>query len=162
MTRAEDRTTYPCDVGFEVEQGSRSDHEAAADYLNATVDLACLQHEFGIFGGPDGDFILQLLTRLDVPLVSTLHTVLRNPSAGQRRVLRRIADVSAVVVVMSQTARKFLVESYEINPASISVIPHGVPAQTFGDTAAAKAALGLSQRRSSSLLVCYPRTKASR
>lgn len=123
------------------------DYQAAADALSDAADVVCLQHEFGIFGGPDGAYVTELMRRLRAPIVTTLHTILHEPTSGQREVLRQVAELSARVVVMSETARRFLTDFYGIAPGSVSVIPHGVPAQPFGDTAAAKDALGLSDRK---------------
>jgi glycosyltransferase involved in cell wall biosynthesis len=147
MTRPPGDTAYPAEVNIQIRQDAIGDYAAAAAALNRTADVVCLQHEFGIFGGPDGAYVLDLLHRLTTPIVTTLHTILHQPTAGQRQVLRQIAEVSATVVVMSETARDFLTDLYGISPRSVSVIPHGVPPQPFGDTAAAKSALGLSARK---------------
>ncbi len=147
MTRQPDATTYPPEVNIQIRQDAIADYAAAAAALNRTADVVCLQHEFGIFGGPDGAYVLELLHRLTTPIITTLHTILHQPTAGQRRVLRQIAEASTTVIVMSETARDFLTDLYGISPASVTVIPHGVPPQPFGDTAAAKSTLGLSARK---------------
>lgn len=147
MTRPPDCLAYPPEVEVRIRQESLNDYAAAARALNEAFDVVCLQHEFGIFGGRDGEFAADLMSRVTAPIITTLHTILHEPSAGQRAVLRRVAELSWRVVVMSETARRFLIDLYGISPDAVCVIPHGVPAQPFGDTAAAKSELGLSDRK---------------
>ena len=109
-------------------------YERAAEFLNFNGnDLVCLQHEYGIFGGAAGRYILALLRRLKMPLVTTLHTVLREPDANQRIVLEEIAQLSDRLVVMSELAAQLLREVYAVPGAKIDVIPHGVPDLPFMD-----------------------------
>src|SRR5512135_849407 len=99
---------YPPEVRFEFEEGSLDSYLRAADYLNfSNSDVVCLQHEYGIFGGPAGRHILGLLRDLRVPVVTTLHTVLRDRNADQRRVLRQVCELSARVIVMTERGRSF-------------------------------------------------------
>jgi len=97
--------------------------------------LVCLQHEYGIFGGRAGGHILALLRELHIPIVTTLHTVLRNPDSDQRRVLEEVAALSDRLVVMSQRASDFLQEIYRIPFDKIDLIPHGIPDVPFVDPA---------------------------
>ena len=147
MTRSPDCLAYPPEVAVQIRQGSLDDYAAAARALSEASDVVCLQHEFGIFGGHDGELVTELMTRMTVPIVTTFHTILHEPSTAQRAVLRRVAKLSWRVVVMSETARLFLIDLYGVSPEAVCVIPHGVPAQPFGDTAAAKSELGLSNRK---------------
>jgi len=125
---------YPDVVRLELEQEDRSSYERAADFLNFNGnDLVCLQHEYGIFGGAAGSHILTLLRRLKMPLVTTLHTVLREPDADQRAVLDEIAQLSDRLIVMSEHAAGLLREVYRVPPGKIDVIPHGVPDLSFMD-----------------------------
>ena len=96
-------------------------------------DLVCLQHEYGIYGGSAGRYILTLLRKLKMPLVTTLHTVLREPDADQRNVLEEIAQLSDRMVVMSELAAQLLREVYAVPGGKIDVIPHGVPDMPFMD-----------------------------
>ncbi|MCU1673537.1 MAG: glycosyl transferase, group 1 [Frankiales bacterium] len=138
---------YGLEVVFEVQAPQRSDYRTAAGFLNAAaVDVVCVQHEFGIFGGPAGRHVDELLDHLDVPVVTTLHTVLAQPSAEQRAATRRVADRSAAVVVLADRAVELLVEGCGIDPAKVRVIPHGVPAAPELDQDGAKASLGLTGR----------------
>ncbi len=148
LKRPAESLSYPFEVTSEIRQEVRRDYFDAADALNRrNLDAVSLQHEFGIFGGEDGELVLQLMEHIRAPIVTTLHTVLRQPTAHQREVLRQVAALSAKVVVMSQTARRFLIDLYDVESESIKVIPHGVPAQPFADSEVAKERLGLIGRR---------------
>jgi len=130
---------YPASVRFQVHADDPRQYQSAARFLNeAKFDVVCLQHEFGIFGGEAGSRILGLLENLTVPLVTTLHTVLAEPTSAQRRVLRKIADLSATVVVMAEKGRQLLNTVYAIAPDKIEVIPHGIPDCPYVEPDAAK------------------------
>jgi glycosyltransferase involved in cell wall biosynthesis len=125
---------YPPEVRFEFPEQDLDGYRRAAHFLNySNVDVVCLQHEFGIYGGPAGAHILALLRDLQAPVVTTLHTVLREPNAEQRRAMRQLAALSARLVVMSQRGREFLEAIYEIPPDKIDVIHHGIPDMPFVD-----------------------------
>jgi glycosyltransferase involved in cell wall biosynthesis len=125
---------YPPRVRFELTEGDPSSYDAAADFLNfSNVDLVCLQHEYGIFGGPAGSHILRLLRRLKMPVVTTLHTVLRKPDAMQRVVMDEIAVLSDRLIVMSEHSSQMLQEVFGVPEEKIDVIAHGVPDLPFGD-----------------------------
>jgi glycosyltransferase involved in cell wall biosynthesis len=125
---------YPPEVRFEFPEQELDSYRRVAHFLNiSNVDVVCLQHEYGIYGGPAGSHILTLLRELRIPVVTTLHTVLREPNADQRRVLRQIATLSARVVVMSQRGREFLEGIYDVPPEKIDVIHHGIPDMPFVD-----------------------------
>jgi glycosyltransferase involved in cell wall biosynthesis len=125
---------YPPRVRFELTEGDPASYEDAADFLNfSNVDLVCLQHEYGIFGGPAGSHILRLLRRLKMPVVTTLHTVLREPEANQRTVMDEIVALSDRLIVMSEHSSRMLREVFLVPQEKIDVIPHGVPDLPFGD-----------------------------
>ncbi len=125
---------YPARVRFELTEKDLESYRRAADFLNInSVDLVCLQFEYGIFGGRAGSHILALLRDLRVPIVTTLHTILREPDAHQRRVLLEVAGLSDRLVVMSKRGREFLQEIYAISPEKIDLIPHGIPDLPFVD-----------------------------
>src|ERR1039458_8394877 len=125
---------YPEQVRLELTQEDIASYERAAEFLNFNGnDLVCLQHEYGIYGGVAGRHILALLRKLKMPLVTTLHTVLRDPDANQRAVLEEIAQLSDRLVVMSEQAARFLREVYAVPAEKIDVIPHGVPDLPFMD-----------------------------
>ncbi|MGA2890036.1 MAG: glycosyltransferase family 4 protein [Terracidiphilus sp.] len=125
---------YPEQVRLELEQEDLGSYERAAEFLNFNGnDLVCLQHEYGIYGGTAGHHILALLRKLKMPLVTTLHTVLREPDTNQRAVLEEIARLSDRLVVMSELAAKLLHEVYAVPSAKIDIISHGVPDLPFMD-----------------------------
>lgn len=126
--------TYPHRVRFELAENDVASYRRAADFLNINnVDIVCLQHEYGIYGGPAGSHIQALLRELRMPVVTTLHTVLREPSPLQRRVLEEIAHRSDRLIVMSQRGAEFLQEIYGVPAEKIDVIPHGIPDVSFVD-----------------------------
>jgi len=128
------RYDYPEQVRLEVEQEDLASYERAADFLNFNGnDLVSLQHEYGIYGGDAGSHILTLLRKLKMPLVTTLHTVLREPDRLQREVLEEIASLSDRLVVMSELAAGMLRDVYGVPGEKIDVIPHGVPEMPFMD-----------------------------
>src|ERR1035441_5344190 len=119
---------YPEVVRFEIEEQDLSSYLRAADFLNiSNVDIVCLQHEFGIFGGLAGGHILALLRELRMPVVTTLHTVLREPKTDQRRVMQELVSLSTRLVVMAERGRQMLQEIYQAPSAKIDLIPHGIP-----------------------------------
>ncbi len=125
---------YPAEVRFEIAEQDLPSYLRAADFLNITdVDVICVQHEFGIFGGPAGSHVLALLRELRMPIVTTLHTILREPNAEQRRVMRELIRLSTRLVVMSERGREFLREVYQAPAAKIDFIPHGIPDMPFAD-----------------------------
>ena len=125
---------YPEVVRFEIEEQDLSSYLRAADFLNiSNVDIVCLQHEFGIFGGPAGGHILAFLRELRMPIVTTLHTVLRDPKADQRLVMQELVSLSTRLVVMSDRGRQMLQNIYQAPLAKIDLIPHGIPDVGFVD-----------------------------
>jgi len=125
---------YPAEVRFEIAEQELTSYLRAADFLNITdVDVVCVEHEFGIFGGPAGSHVLALLRELNMPIVTTLHTILREPNEEQRRVMRELIRLSTRLVVMSERGRDFLREIYHAPEAKIDLIPHGIPDMPFAD-----------------------------
>jgi glycosyltransferase involved in cell wall biosynthesis len=138
---------YPASVAFQVKDDAIEDYVRAADFLNVgRFDIACLQHEFGIFGGEAGANILELLSRLTMPIVTTLHTVLAKPTAVQRAVMERIVEGSSKIIVMANKARELLRSVYRVPDEKIEVIAHGIPDFPFVESDAAKAKFGFSDR----------------
>ncbi len=138
---------YPASVALQIKDGNVEEYARAADFLNAgRFDAVCLQHEFGIFGGDAGAHILVLLSRLTMPVVTTLHTVLAKPTASQRAVMERIAEASSKIVVMANKGRELLRSVYQVPEDKIEVIAHGIPDVAFVGPDAAKARLGYSGR----------------
>jgi glycosyltransferase involved in cell wall biosynthesis len=130
----EDGYDYPDRVRFELSEADLTSYRQAADFLNfSNVDLVCLQHEYGIYGGRAGGHILELLRRLRMPFVTTLHTVLREPSPDQRAVMEEIATLSDRLIVMSQNSAEILQEVFRVPGDKIDLIPHGIPDLPFTD-----------------------------
>src|ERR1019366_6480449 len=133
------RYSYPARVRFEITEDDRSSYQAAADFLNSSnVDLVCLQHEYGIFGGKAGSHVLRLLQHLKMPVVTTLHTVLREPDADQLVVMQEIAARSDRLIVMSDHSSRFLRNVFGVSRDKIDLIPHGIPDMPFVDAASHK------------------------
>jgi glycosyltransferase involved in cell wall biosynthesis len=138
---------YPEVVRFEIEEQDLSSYLRAADFLNISdVDIVCLQHEFGIFGGLAGGHILALLRELRMPVVTTLHTILREPKADQRRVIRELVALSTRLVVMAERGRQMMQEIYQAPPAKIDLIPHGIPDVGFVDPTDFKDQFGVESK----------------
>lgn len=130
----QDGYAYPPRVRFEIAQNNLSSYKSAADFLNINnIDLVCLQHEYGIFGGAAGSHVLALLRELRMPLVTTFHTILNQPDPNQRRVLEEVAELSDRIIVMSGRAVQFAREVYGISESKIDLIPHGIPDVPFVD-----------------------------
>lgn len=134
VTDIEEGYKYPERVRFEIKEQDIESYKAAADFLNLNnVDIVCLQHEYGIFGGKAGIYILSLLRNLKMPLITTLHTILKNPSPHQKRVMNELLEISDYVVVMSQKGVDILRSTYEIAEEKVRLIPHGIPDVSFID-----------------------------
>jgi len=139
---------YPEQVRFEINQRVLPDYRLAADFLNMNqVEVVCLQHEFGIFGGENGVHVLDLIGNLRMPLVTTLHTVLKSPTAGQLAITKRIAQLSDRLVVMSLGAMQILHEVYGVPEAKIVHIHHGIPDAPFWDPNYFKDQYGIEGRK---------------
>jgi glycosyltransferase involved in cell wall biosynthesis len=125
---------YPARVRWSLAQDDVTSYQEAAEFLNFNnIDMVCLQHEYGIFGGAAGSHILHLLRGLKMPVVTTLHTVLREPDPDQLRVMEEIAELSDRLIVMSQLSSQFLQEIYKVPGGKIDMVPHGVPDLPFLD-----------------------------
>jgi len=134
---------YPARIRFELTQDDLASYRQAADFLNfSNIDLVCLQHEYGIFGGPAGSHILELLRHLQMPVVTTLHTVLREPNPEQRTAMEQIAALSDRLIVMSRQSSEILQEVFRVPSSKIDLIPHGIPDLAFTDPTFYKDAFG--------------------
>jgi glycosyltransferase involved in cell wall biosynthesis len=123
--------SYPDRVRFEINQGDVTSYRRAADFLNVNaVDVVCLQHEYGIFGGRGGGHLLALLCELRMPVVTTLHTILSEPDQVQRAVMNEIARFSERLVVMTAHGAEILRGVHGVPGPKIDLIPHGIPVLT--------------------------------
>ena len=139
---------YSDDVKYEIRQGTKGDYARAAEFVNYSgVKLVSIQHEYGIFGGDDGAYVLDFVSALRVPSMVTLHTALKHPSESQRSIVRKLAKQCAGLVVMSRVAAGLLETSYGIRNERIHVIEHGIPDIEPRDRETLKARFSVSGRR---------------
>jgi glycosyltransferase involved in cell wall biosynthesis len=134
VTDPEQQYNYPPEVRFEMHEQDLDSYRRAADFLNlSNADIVSVQHEFGIYGGAAGSHVVALVRDLDIPVVTTLHTVLDTPHPDERRALRELAALSARLVVMSQRGKQLLTSVCGVPEDKIDVIAHGVPDMPFVD-----------------------------
>jgi glycosyltransferase involved in cell wall biosynthesis len=146
LERPGDRLAYPQIVRHRLPEGDRAAYRRLAGRLEADgVEVVCIQHEYGIFGGSSGAHLLDFLDALTVPVVTTLHTILARPTPLQRQILERLAERSARLVSMSERGRAILVDGYGVLDERVAVIPHGVPDFKLLDPALAKARVALGE-----------------
>jgi glycosyltransferase involved in cell wall biosynthesis len=127
---------YGKEVLFEIRAHNRGDYRKAADFLNLSeTDLVCIQHEFGIYGGDDGCFILSLAENLKKPIALVLHTVLDNPGENQKKVLSQLCSLSTKIIVLANKGVELLKDVYGVPEEKIKMIPHGAPDVPFLDPA---------------------------
>jgi len=125
---------YSTRIRFEIDEKEIDSYRRAADFLNINnVEVVSVQHEFGIYGGPAGSHLLALLRDVHMPVVTTLHTVLREPNESQRFVMEQLNALSNRFIVMAERGRELLKEVYGVSPEKIDLIPHGVPDVQFID-----------------------------
>ncbi len=127
MDDREESYHYPDIVKYTIRESRQRDYLKAADFINYNADICVLQHEFGIFGGKHGIYILPLIHKLKVPLVVTFHTILNEPSFSEKAIIQEIGKQASKIVVMSKMAVNFLVKIYEIPRKKIVIIEHGLP-----------------------------------
>lgn len=148
MTDDQGPYDYPTEVSYALRQDDVEDYlNAAARIREQAPDVVCVQHEFGIFGGSAGEHLLQLLDNIDVPVVSTLHTVLEHPDDDQWRVFGRLLKRSSRVVVMAERGREMLRRVWKVAPDKIVLVPHGAPDVPLVETGPSKALLGYEGRK---------------
>ena len=139
---------YPEKVRFEINQNKLTDYSVAAQFLNISqTDIVCLQHEYGLFGGPAGSHLLKLLGDLRMPVVTTLHTVLKDPAPEYRAVMCKLSDLSDKLVVMSRKASDFLKDIYAVPDEKIVFIHHGIPDTPFIDPSFYKDKFGVEGKK---------------
>jgi glycosyltransferase involved in cell wall biosynthesis len=139
---------YPSRVRFEINQNQLSEYSLAADLCNLNqVDAVCLQHEYGIFGGKRGSFIIELLRDLNMPVVTTLHTILKEPNLQDRHIIMQLAEFSDRLVVMSERSVEFLRDIYRVPEEKIVLIHHGIPDVPFVESDAYKDKFGVSGKK---------------
>lgn len=142
----EQAAPYPIEVHHRVRRDEPSDYLRVARSLRACVDIVSIQHEYGIWGGEDGESVLDFVGALDLPAVATLHTVLREPTARQRGILVELIKMVSATAVMSRAAAKLLTTAYGVHPSKVDIIPHGVLDLPMIGSDTIKPGLGLAGR----------------
>ena len=139
---------YPEKVRFEINQNTLTDYGVAAEFLNISrADIVCVQHEYALFGGPAGSHLLKLLGEIRMPVVTTLHTVLRDPAPEYREVMCKLSDLSDKLIVMSRKAADFLKDIYSVPEDKIAFIHHGIPDTPFIDSSFNKDKFGVEGKK---------------
>jgi len=134
LNNASETYNYPDEVVFQIERDKIEDYYQAADYINRSdADIVCLQHEFGLFGGNAGDYIFAILSRINKPVITTMHTIIQEPELEYRVSTEKLIKYSKKLVVMSQTAVDMLKDVYEVPEDKIEVIFHGLPDYPFNN-----------------------------
>jgi glycosyltransferase involved in cell wall biosynthesis len=142
-----DAYEYPSRVQFELDQKDLDSYRRAADFLNfSNADVLCVQHEFGIYGGPAGSHLLAMLKEVRMPVVTTLHTVLLTPDPAQRKVMEELISRSDRLVVMARKGEAILRDVYGVTEGKIDIIPHGIPSMPFIDSRVYKEQFGVAGR----------------
>lgn len=145
---AVDAPVYPPEVRYRLRADDRGAYRRlATDLVADGAEVLCLQHEFGLFGGPNGRHVLDLLDCLSIPVVTTLHTILARPTRGQARIVRELAARSATLVTISERGRDVLEERYGADGSRVAVVPHGVPDFSGVDRVRARSELGLDNTK---------------
>jgi glycosyltransferase involved in cell wall biosynthesis len=140
--------TYPAEVNHQVPQNEAAAYIDLADELNRNgTQVLFVQHEFGIYGGPAGSYLIDCLERLDMPIVTTLHTILETPNDDQRRVMDALLRLSSTVVCMSRKGAQILKRVYNAPDAKVAIVPHGAPSRPLSSTRDFKAAMGLADKK---------------
>ena len=143
-----DGYSYPSQVRLEINQDQLKDYSMAAELLNLNdADVVCVQHEYGIFGGQRGSFIIELLNDLEMPIVTTLHTLLQNPTDEERNIIMQLAELSDRLVVMSERSVDFLREIYNVDEDKIVLIHHGIPDVPLVESSTYKGKFGVSEKK---------------
>lgn len=146
VSQDDETISYPEEVKFIIQKEKKEDYWQAAEYANKELEAVSIQHEYGIFGGEDGEMVVEFLDRLRKPAITTLHTVLSHPSSGQVAVLQKIIQRSEKVVVMNSLAIPILEDKYQAPSQKLVVIHHGAPSSYSYEKEGQKSALGLSDR----------------
>ncbi|RYD60511.1 MAG: glycosyl transferase family 1, partial [Sphingomonadales bacterium] len=138
---------YPKAVTAAIPQNDRNAYLDTARAIEASGAQALwIQHEYGIYGGPAGEYLIALIDRLSIPVISTLHTVLERPSADERRVMEALLRRSSRVIVMAEKGREILKRVHGVEDSKLVMIPHGVPDRSFADPDDFKAQFGWQGR----------------
>lgn len=141
--------TYPAEVYCEIQQNAKEDYLSAAHRINNSpqIQMVIIQHEYGIFGGRDGEYVVDFVAHLEKPFLLVTHTVLPRPKPGQRVILQILARKAAAVISMTRRSARLLSSIYGVSKDKIAIIPHGVPAFECKDREALKMRYGYTGRQ---------------
>jgi len=140
-------TDYPWEAKFRIDQNNFDTYLSAAEYINnSSAEIISLQHEFGLFGGQNGEFVIPFVQKIKKPLITTLHTVPSSPSEEQAEIIKALAKKSQAVIVMIDNIAERLVNLYGVDEEKVVIIPHGVPDIPFGSTQHFKNLLNLNNK----------------
>ena len=153
---------YPEKVRFEINQNKLTDYSVASQFLNISqTDIVCVQHEYGLFGGSAGSHLLKLLGNLRMPVVTTLHTVLKDPAPEYHAVMCKLSELSDKLVVMSHKASDLLKDIYAVPEEKIVFIHHGIPDTPFIDPSFKQRQVRRGRQKGiAHLRDCFPPTRA--
>jgi len=139
---------YPPQVRLEINQDQLKEYSLTADQLNFNhVSVVCVQHEYGIFGGPRGSFIIEMLSDLKMPIVTTLHTLMKDPTDRERHIIMQLAEISDRLVVMSERSVEFLRDIYRVDEEKIVLIHHGIPDVPLIESSSYKGKFGVAEKK---------------
>ncbi|AEM73667.1 glycosyltransferase family 4 protein [Caldicellulosiruptor acetigenus] len=145
---SKDKHIYDNRVIYDINQDKFSNYVKAANLINMSdIDVVVIEHEYGIFGGEDGDYIIPFVKLIKKPIITTFHTVLKNPTAKQFEILKKLADASFKVITMAKTTKDILMEVYDIEEEKIEIVHHGVPYMELEDRETLKEKYGLKGRK---------------
>lgn len=145
VKREQEIEPYERIVRFQIYKENKQSYLNAAKFINdSSVDIVSVQHEYGIYGGPDGEYILDFLAALEKPAVVTLHTVLQRPGPNQKRIIQEMGKLAELMVVMVKLGRQILMDVYDIESRKLTVVPHGVPNVHRVSASSVKRALGIA------------------
>lgn len=144
----QDNEKYDSKVFAKIIQQEKGDYLKAAKMLNASdIDLLVIEHEFGIFGGENGEYILELVNNLEIPFITTLHTVLPEPNPNQQFILHSLGEKSEKIVTMARNTKPILKSVYGIDSSKLTMVHHGVPKRTFQSREFLKTKFGYEKRQ---------------
>jgi len=145
---SKDKHLYDNRVLYDINQDKFSNYVKAANLINvADIDVVIIEHEYGIFGGEDGDYIVPFVKLIKKPIITTFHTVLKNPTAKQFEILKKLADASYKVITMAKTTKEILTDVYDIEEEKIEIVHHGVPYMDLEDKETLKRKYNLGGKR---------------
>ncbi|MEZ0535686.1 glycosyltransferase family 4 protein [Caldicellulosiruptoraceae bacterium PP1] len=145
---SKEKHLYNEKVVFDINQDKFSDYVKAANYINISKnDVVVIEHEYGIFGGQDGEYIIPFVKLIKKPIITTFHTVLKNPNTKQFEILKKLSEISYKVITMANSTKDILINQYDVPEEKIKIIHHGVPLMNLADTEYLKKKYNLENKK---------------